>query len=183
MKERFERLHEAVAICRGMFDNETFSFTGTHYSVADARVVPRPQRRIPIMIGGSGEKKTLRMVAELADLCNIGGTADVVARKLAILDQHCAAVGRDPKEVKRTAMTSLFVSPDDSARDSLRELVGYDSNSEVRDRMIIATVGEAVDSVAAIVAAGADEVIVNLPLIKSVDAIHDAADVLKAATS
>jgi len=183
VKERFERLHEAVAICRGMFDNETFSFTGTHYSVADARVVPRPQRRIPIMIGGGGEKKTLRMVAELADLCNIGGTADVVARKLAILDQHCAAVGRDPKEVKRTAMTSLFVSPDDSARDSLRDLVGYDSNSEVRDRMIIATVGEAVDSVAAIVAAGADEVIVNLPLIKSVDAIHDAADVLKAATT
>jgi F420-dependent oxidoreductase-like protein len=183
VKERFERLHEAVAICRGMFDNETFSFTGTHYSVADARVVPRPQRRIPIMIGGSGEKKTLRMVAEVADLCNIGGTAEVVARKLAILDEHCAAVGRDPKEVKRTAMTSLFVSPDDAARDGLRELVGYDSNSEVRDRMIIATVGEAVDSVAAIVAAGADEVIVNLPLIKSVDAIHDAADVLKAATT
>ncbi len=182
-KQRFERLGEAVAICRGMFDNETFSFTGSHYSVADARVVPRPQRRIPIMIGGSGEKKTLRMVAELADLCNIGGTAEVVARKLAILDQHCATVGRDPKEVKRTAMTSLFVSPNDAERDGLRALVGYDSNSEVRDRMIVATVGEAVDSVAAIVAAGADEVIVNLPLIKSVDAIHDAADVLKAATA
>ena len=80
-------------------------------------------------------------------------------------------------------MTSLFVSPNDSERDGLRALVGYDSNSEVRDRMIVATVGEAVDSVAAIVAAGADEVIVNLPLIKSVDAIHDAADVLKAATT
>ncbi len=183
VKERFERLSEAVAICRGMFDNETFTFTGSHYNVAEARVAPRPQRRIPIMIGGSGEKKTLRMVAELADLCNIGGTAEVVARKLAILDQHCAAVGRDPKEVKRTAMTSLFVSPNESERDGLRALVGYDSNSEVRDRMIVATVGEAVDSVAAIVAAGADEVIVNLPLIKSVDAIHDAADVLKAATA
>jgi F420-dependent oxidoreductase-like protein len=183
VKERFERLHEAVTICRGMFDNETFDFSGSYYSVADARVVPRPQRRIPIMIGGSGEKKTLRMVAELADLCNIGGTAEVVARKLAILDQHCATVGRSPDEIKRTAMTSLFVSPNDSERDGLRALLGYDSNSEVRDRMIIATVGEAVDSVAAIVAAGADEVIVNLPLINSVEAIHDAADVLKAATT
>ena len=120
IKERFERLNEAVAICRGMFDNETFSYSGTHYSVADARVVPRPQRRIPIMIGGSGERKTLRMVAQFADLCNVGGTAGVVGRKLAILDQHCADVGRDPREVKRTAMVSLFVSANDAERDGLR---------------------------------------------------------------
>jgi F420-dependent oxidoreductase-like protein len=183
VKERFERLNEAVAICRGMFDNETFSYNGTHFSVADARVVPRPQRRIPIMIGGSGERKTLRMVAEFADLCNIGGTAGVVGRKLAILDQHCADVGRDPRDVKRTAMVSLFVSADDAERDGLRGLLSYDTNDDVRDRMIIATADEAADGIAAIVAAGADEVIVNLPLIKSVDAIHTAADVLKAGTS
>jgi F420-dependent oxidoreductase-like protein len=182
VKERFERLNEAVAICRGMFDNETFSYSGTHYSVVEARVVPRPQRRIPIMIGGSGEKKTLRMVAELADLCNVGGTAGLVARKLAILDEHCAAVGRDPREVKRTAMVSLFVSPNDTERDGLRQLVGYD-NADTRDRMIVATADEATENIAAIVAAGADEVIVNLPLIKSVDAIHTAADVLRAGTS
>ncbi|MEO8266250.1 MAG: LLM class F420-dependent oxidoreductase [Ilumatobacteraceae bacterium] len=183
VKERFERLNEAVAICRGMFDNETFSYSGTHYSVADARVVPRPQRRIPIMIGGSGERKTLRMVAEFADLCNIGGTAGVVGRKLAILDQHCADVGRDPRDVKRTAMVSLFVSADDAERDGLRGLLSYDTNDEVRDRMIIATADEAAEGIAAIVAAGADQVIVNLPLIKSVDAIHTAADVLRAGTS
>ncbi len=183
VKERFERLNEAVAICRGMFDNETFSYSGTHYSVTDARVVPRPQRRIPIMIGGSGERKTLRMVAEFADLCNIGGTAGVVGRKLAILDQHCADVGRDPRDVKRTAMVSLFVSADDAERDGLRGLLSYDTNDEVRDRMIIATADEAAAGIAAIVAAGIDEVIVNLPLIKSVDAIHTAADVLKAGTS
>ena len=183
VKERFERLNEAVAICRGMFDNETFSYSGTHYSVTDARVVPRPQRRIPIMIGGSGERKTLRMVAEFADLCNIGGTAGVVGRKLAILDQHCADIGRDPRDVKRTAMVSLFVSADDAERDGLRGLLSYDTNDEVRDRMIIATADEAAAGIAAIVAAGIDEVIVNLPLIKSVDAIHTAADVLKAGTS
>lgn len=182
-KERFERLNEAVAICRGMFDNETFSFSGTHYSVTDARVVPRPQRRIPIMIGGSGERKTLRMVAEFADLCNIGGTAGVVGPKLAILDQHCADVGRDPRDVKRTAMVSLFVSADDAERDGLRGMLSYDTNDEVRDRMIIATADEAAENIAAIVAAGVDEVIVNLPLIKSVDAIHTAADVLKVGTS
>ncbi|MEY2581925.1 MAG: hypothetical protein QOE09_1774 [Ilumatobacteraceae bacterium] len=183
VKERFARLHEAVAICRGMFDNETFTYNGTYYHVLDARVVPRPQRRIPIMIGGSGEKKTLRMVAELADMCNIGGTAQVVARKLAVLDEHCAAVRRDPSQVKRTAMVSLFVSPNETERDSLRQMVGYDTNSEVRDRMIVATADEATENVGAIVATGVDEVIVNLPMIKSVDSIHAAADVLKAATS
>ena len=88
-------MREAIAICRGMFDNETFQLRGDLLHVAEARVVPRPQRRIPIMIGGSGEKKTLKMVAELADICNIGGTAGVVGRKeLAILDEHCAAVGQ-----------------------------------------------------------------------------------------
>ena len=183
VKERFARLHEAVTICRGMFDTETFTFHGTYYNVVEARVVPRPQRRIPIMIGGSGEKKTLRMVAEFADMCNIGGTAQVVAKKLAILDEHCAAVGRDPSDVKRTAMVSLFVSPNEAEQDSLRQLLGYDSNNDVRDRMIVATADEATENLAAIVAAGVDEVIVNLPLIKSVDAIHTAAEVLKAATT
>ena len=92
MKERFERPHEAITICRGMFDDETFTFAGQHYRVTDARVVPRPLRRIPIMIGGNGERKTLRMVAELADLCNISGTAPVVARKLAILARAWACL-------------------------------------------------------------------------------------------
>ncbi len=183
VKERFARLNEAVAICRGMFDNDTFTYTGTYYSVAEARVVPRPQRRIPLMIGGSGERKTLRMVAEFADLCNIGGTAGFVSRKLAILDEHCAAVGRNPGDIKRTAMTSLFVSPNDAERDALRGMLNYDNDSDVRDRMIIATADEATENLAAIVAAGVDEVIVNLPLIKSVDSIHIAAGVLKAATS
>jgi F420-dependent oxidoreductase-like protein len=183
VSERFDRLREAVTICRGMFDNETFTHTGTHYSVAEARMVPRPVRRIPIMIGGSGPKKTLRMVAEMADLCNIAGTAEVLVDKLAILDEHCANVGRSPAEIKRTNMVSLFVCPTDAERDGLRGLLGYDTNTDVSNAMIISTAGEAVERLAAIAATGIDEIIVNLPLIKTVDAIHAAADVLRAATS
>jgi F420-dependent oxidoreductase-like protein len=182
VRERFAMLREAVAICRGMFDEETFTYTGEHFHVVGARVVPRPLRRIPIMIGGSGEKVTLRLVAELADLCNIGGTAGVVGRKLAILDEHCAAIGRDPASITRTAMVSLFVSPNEAERDGLRQLVGYD-NPEVSDRMVIATAGEAAEDLGALAAAGVDEVIVNLPLIKDVDAVHTAAAVLADATS
>ena len=80
-------------------------------------------------------------------------------------------------------MASLFVSPNDAERDGLRGMVGYDNDGDARDRMIIATADEATENLAAIVAAGADEVIVNLPMITSVDAIHTAADVLKAATA
>jgi alkanesulfonate monooxygenase SsuD/methylene tetrahydromethanopterin reductase-like flavin-dependent oxidoreductase (luciferase family) len=80
-------------------------------------------------------------------------------------------------------MASLFVSANDAERDSLREMVGYDAGGDARDRMIIATVDEATENIAAMYAAGADEVIVNLPMITSVDAIHTAADVLKAAAA
>jgi alkanesulfonate monooxygenase SsuD/methylene tetrahydromethanopterin reductase-like flavin-dependent oxidoreductase (luciferase family) len=182
VKERFERLSEAVAICRGMFDNETFSFDGDYYTVAEARVVPRPQRRIPIMIGGSGEKKTLRMVAEFADMRNTAAQPPSWPRSWRS-STSTARQSAAPGRWRRTAMVSLFVSPNEADRDSLRQLVGYDAGSDARDRMIIATADEATHDLAAIVAAGADQVIVNLPLIKSVDAIHAAADVLKAATS
>ena len=73
--------------------------------------------------------------------------------------------------------------PNDAERDGLREMVGYDTNGDARDRMIVATAEEATENVAAIVACGVDEVIVNLPFIRSVDAVHAAADVLRAATS
>ena len=114
---------------------------------------------------------------------NISGTAPVVARKLAILDEHCAAVGRDPRDVKRTAMVSFFACATDEERDGLRQLLGYDGNPEVNERMIIATAGEATEQLAALVAAGVDEVIVDLPRIKTVDAIHAAAALLQAATA
>lgn len=183
VRERFARLREAVTICRGMFDEPTFSFDGDHYRVHDARVVPRPLRRIPIMIGGGGEKVTLRLVAELADQCNISGKGHVAEHKLAVLDAHCEAVGRNPREILRTDMLSLFLVKDDAERDGLRGLLGYDANADVRDRMVIATESEAIEEIAATVAAGVDQVIVNLPLIKDVDAIHRAAEVLRTATS
>jgi hypothetical protein len=90
---------------------------------------------------------------------------------------------RWPFSIKRTAMVSLFVMPNEAERDGLREMVGYDTNGDARDRMIVATADEAMENVGAIVACGVDEVIVNLPFIRSVDAVHAAADVLRAATS
>jgi len=81
VKERMDRLEEAVQICRAMFTEDAPSFTGTHYRTEEVRNVPRPLRGfIPIMIGGSGERRTLKLVAQYADLCNISGDADSAAQ-------------------------------------------------------------------------------------------------------
>jgi F420-dependent oxidoreductase-like protein len=106
-KERFERLEEALQVCRLMFSGEGGTFEGTHYQLAEATNVPAPLRPggPRILVGGSGERKTLRFVAQYADACNLfGSEPDELRHKLEVLDRHCADVGRDPSEVSRTAI-------------------------------------------------------------------------------
>ena len=100
--EREDRLAEAIQICRAMFDEEAATFTGEHYSIEHAYNVPRPSGPIPVLVGGNGERRTLRVVAEFADACNISGDPSTVRHKLEVLDAHCAAVGRDPAVITRT---------------------------------------------------------------------------------
>jgi len=106
--ERFERLEEALQICRLMFAAEGGTHDGKHYRLEDATNVPPPVQPYGprILIGGSGERKTLRLVAQYADACNLFGVEpDQVAHKLEVLDGHCADVGRDPTEIQRTAIS------------------------------------------------------------------------------
>jgi F420-dependent oxidoreductase-like protein len=105
MSERFERLEETLQICRQMWSDDDGAFTGRHYRLAETVCVPRPiqQPRPPVLIGGSGERKTLRLVAQYADACNLFGEGpEVVAHKLEILERHCADVGRDAAEIEKT---------------------------------------------------------------------------------
>jgi F420-dependent oxidoreductase-like protein len=105
--ERFERLEETVQICRQMFRGEGGRFDGKHYQLAEATNTPAPLRPggPRILLGGGGEKKTLRLVAQYADACNLFGfEPDEMRRKLDVLDAHCDDVGRDPKEIARTAL-------------------------------------------------------------------------------
>src|SRR5205807_3534314 len=91
-KERLDRLEEAVQICRQMFTEEAPTFEGRHYRIHEAIDNPRPIRPdgIPILVGGGGEKRTLRLVAQYADACNVFGNADDVRHKLDVLERHCA---------------------------------------------------------------------------------------------
>jgi F420-dependent oxidoreductase-like protein len=105
--ERFERLEEALQVCRQMWGEEDGPYEGRHYRLAETACVPGPIRSggPRVLVGGSGERKTLRLVAKYADACNLFGfEPDEIARKLSVLDRHCADVGRDPSEVQRTAL-------------------------------------------------------------------------------
>jgi F420-dependent oxidoreductase-like protein len=108
--ERFERLEEALRICLQMWSGDEGPFDGKHYHLARTLDSPQPLSRPhpPILIGGSGEKKTLRLVAQYADSCNIfAHDPDVAAHKLDVLREHCADVGRNYDEIEKTAQTSF----------------------------------------------------------------------------
>ena len=116
---RLARMDEAAALIRGLLDQPRVSFTGKHYTLTDALCEPKPvQRRLPILIGGGGERKTLRTVARYADYWHGHGAPDVIAHKLDVLRAHCADVGRDPAQI--TPLTT--VRPQVVLRDSAREV-------------------------------------------------------------
>lgn len=108
---RFEHLRDHLNIVRRMFTEEQSSYSGEHLSTADAYNNPQPLRGdIPIVIGGSGERKTLRLVAEFGDGCNLFGAPDNAERLLGVLRGHCDDVGRDYASITKTSMASFVVS-------------------------------------------------------------------------
>jgi alkanesulfonate monooxygenase len=116
--ERFARLEEALQICRQMWSGDDGEYRGKHYGLERTLNVPQPLRRPPILIGGGGERKTLRLVAQYADACNLFDTPDL-ERKFDVLRGHCADVGRDYDEIEKTVMTSLDPGTDGENVDTL----------------------------------------------------------------
>ncbi len=109
--DRFEKLEEALQIIRPMLADERPSLDGRHYRANQAINQPAPISRIPIMIGGGGEKKTLRMVAQYADESNLICTTDEIPRKLEVLAGHCERLGRDRSEITVTKLMMIGVAP------------------------------------------------------------------------
>jgi len=132
--ERFERLEETLQICRQMWSDDDGPFDGRYYQLAETICSPRPisQPRPPILIGGSGERKTLRLVARYADACNLFAVnPEEVAHKLEVLRRHCESEGRDPAAV---AKTILFL------RDPLADVDAFATEMANYARLGIATV-------------------------------------------
>ncbi|MBB5958164.1 F420-dependent oxidoreductase-like protein [Saccharothrix tamanrassetensis] len=126
LAERFERLEEALRICAQMWDPaDNGPFEGKHYRLAETLCSPQPIRRPPILIGGGGEKKTLRMVAQYADACNLfGGDKDLVRHKLDVLRGHCDALGRDFATIDKT-LTYRPSPTADGLDDFVRDVADY----------------------------------------------------------
>jgi F420-dependent oxidoreductase-like protein len=110
--ERLARLEEAVQICRAVFTQEEATFQGRYHRIDGALNFPRPVRAggIPILIGGSGERRTLRLVAQYADACNLFGDVATISHKLDVLARHCEDVGRDPSEITKTRLGALVIA-------------------------------------------------------------------------
>lgn len=119
--QRLRWLKEALPVIRGMLDGTRPTAAGDHYHMVEAINEPLPiQEHLPILIGGSGRKVTLRLVAEYADICNIGGTPDEVAEKDAVLVEHCRSIGRDERDIERSIDVGVPTIRDTS-EDALRD--------------------------------------------------------------
>ena len=160
--ERFERLEETLQICLQMWSDDDGPYTGRHYSLEATLCRPEPvSSPLPrIMIGGSGERKTLRLVAQYADACNIFGGPAEVAHKVDVLRRHCDDVGRDVAEIEVTAMAREVIGEGATRDDVLRgaeamAAVGVDTivTNAVGDDpggWLESTFGPAMDDLAAI---------------------------------
>jgi F420-dependent oxidoreductase-like protein len=164
-KERLDRLEEAVQIARAMFTEDSPSFQGTYYRVESVKNLPRPIRPegIPIMIGGGGEKRTLKLVAQYADQCNVAGDLDTVRHKIEVLRGHCADVGRDAAEVRTTRLGSLFLTDGEQQTADTRKMIVDLAGEEFAAACTVGTDDEVVEQVAAMIDAGVQEPIFNLP--------------------
>lgn len=175
LSERFERLEDAINICRSMFDNEQSTFRGAHHEIVDAWNVPRPvQSHLPLMIGGQGEKKTFRMAAQYADMLNTTAAHADLPHKLGVLQQHLDDLGRDRAEINVTCHSHLVVGEDSAeVRDRLLQMLSArgmdlslaDDPEKLRalvGRALIGTPEQIIDQVAALRATGLDGVTVAI---------------------
>jgi F420-dependent oxidoreductase-like protein len=172
--ERFEKLEEALQIVKSMFVNDTTTFDGKWFRTKEALNVPRPVTAggPPVLVGGSGEKKTLRIVAQYADACNVFGQPEDVRRLMGVLDDHCATVGRDPAEVWRTRLGSLVVgrTVEDAEGKVARRFgaskltdLSEDMRANLRRMLLIGDEATILETVQSYLDAGLDGMIFNLP--------------------
>jgi F420-dependent oxidoreductase-like protein len=119
VRERLDRFEEALQVLRGLLEEPRTTFAGRYYRLTDAVCEPKPvQRPFPVLVGGGGERRMLRIVARYADIWNTWGKPDVIAHKAAVLDAYCAEVGRDPAAVARSAQALVLVGTDAAEADA-----------------------------------------------------------------
>lgn len=149
---RLGRLEEACQVITSLFTNHRTTFAGRYYQLTDAPLEPKPlQSPLPLLIGGGGEQRTLRIAARYAAEWNVWGTPELLARKGAILDRYCQELGRDPRTIRRSAQALLAMTSDRALIDRVR----------ATGRPVIAGIGPELRAlVEQYAAAGVDELII-----------------------
>jgi len=142
LAERFERLEEALQICNQMWDpDDNGPFTGRHYQLAETLCSPQPIHRPKVMIGGGGERKTLRLVAQYGDACNLfASSPEDVEHKLDVLRRHCDDVGRDYDEIHTTILANNPRPQPETRDEFVRQMADY-AKLGVRTAIVTPTTG------------------------------------------
>jgi len=150
--ERLRALDEACRIIKGMFTEEKTSLRGRHYAVTDALGMPKPvqQPHPPFMIGGTGEKVLLKIVAEHADMWNTGAHVERMKHLIGVIERHCAAIGRDPSTIEKTVLMPLCYRAPKEREDFVTNLVARMENGTpeaARKRIMIGGKEECADTI------------------------------------
>lgn len=163
---RLEMLDEACDVLRGLWTEGRFAYEGRHYRLHDAACAPKPlQAPLPLLLGGQGERRALAIVARHAQRWNLSASVDVLRAKRAVLERHCAALGRDPREIAVTVRND-FCLTDDPAEATRRiarfaRFAGL-ASEEARARLWVGSRDDIVASLRAFAAAGCEECILGL---------------------
>jgi F420-dependent oxidoreductase-like protein len=174
LKVRFEMLEEALQICRAMFTQERASFEGKHFRVDGALNNPKPLRGdLPIVVGGSGERKTLRLVARYADGCNVFGAPAHAKHLMEVLAAHCEEAGRDPAEITKTRLGIVLIAPTHEAAMAKLEFLKQAGIPE--DRLAVVMAGDP-DSIAeqasAFIDAGIEGMTLTIPDVHDLESVE-----------
>ena len=175
--ERLDRLEEALQICKLMFTEDAPSFEGCYYRISSALNIPRPIQPggPPVLVGGSGEQRTLRLVARYADMSNWWGSLDELRHFSEVLDRHCEAEGRDPSTILRTVMSPVVLVADHrDAEQTLGQLT-----PARRAYVTAATPAEAAEALQPYLAAGFGGIIFRNTTLKTVEQVGLAGELIR----
>ncbi len=164
MRERQDRFQESCELIRALFTSkEPVTFNGQYYNLDDAPMAPGcyQEPHIPILVGGTGEKRTLRTLAMYGDVMNLDGwaggpmTAEYFRHKTGVLDHHCETVGRDPSEIQRSVLIPTLVTDDQEAADLFR------ANRRLGEGTAAGTKDYVIDRIGEIIEAGAEYIMIG----------------------
>jgi alkanesulfonate monooxygenase SsuD/methylene tetrahydromethanopterin reductase-like flavin-dependent oxidoreductase (luciferase family) len=181
-KERIERLEEAIQIIRKMWtqeDGTAITFNGKYYQLKNAYCNPKPIQKPspPIMIGGSGERMTLKIVAKYADACNLFGSAETIKRKLDILKEHCKSVGRDYDSILKTKLGFVIIDNDkEKIKKTIQQISKGMPEEQIKEFVIYGTPDDILRQIETLEDTGIQYFIADLEPFREIEALELFAD-------